>query len=160
MKLQHCAREAALLDAVRTDRCDEDLRAHAASCAACGEVLLVARLMNSHAREVASSAPLPDPGPIWWKAELQQRRDAAARAARPIVLAEKVAQIAGIAVGGVLLIWRWPLVQEWLSAVSALAEGARAMAPIFQANLLLIGSLALLPLILALSLLGTARASD
>lgn len=160
MRIDHCESEAAVVEACRSESWPRDLRAHAEQCEVCTEVAACAMAMRDHARETADSTPLPDPGPIWWKAEIFARRDAARRAARPIALAEKAAQLAGIAVGGVLLLWRWPVIREWLAGVGALAEGAGTLVPVFQAHLLVIGSLALLPLILALSILGTSRSGD
>jgi len=159
-----CVKEAAIIAALRSGPLPEDLAEHATLCAECSETAHFVRTailpaIHRAARE-SEEAPLPDPGPIWWKAEMFARRDTARRAARPMALAERAAEFAAVAVAGVLLIWQGPLIREWLAGVWALVSGARTLVPVLQTHLLVIVSLALLPFILALSILGTSRSGD
>ncbi|HKS95512.1 MAG TPA: hypothetical protein VJV74_05185, partial [Terriglobia bacterium] len=104
-----CEREPEVLKEVRAGRwpqaADEELRHHAASCAVCGDVVLVAQYLAGEARGEAS---VPHPGMIWWRAEIMARRDAARRATRPIAIAEWVAIACGLALALAAVILEWP----------------------------------------------------
>jgi len=100
MKLPHCDREQEALDALRSGRWGsawgEQIRQHAAACAVCAEVALVAQEFqreNELARTELQQpvGGLPSAGLVWWKAQLAARRAAERRAAAPIVLVERVA---------------------------------------------------------------------
>lgn len=64
-------------------------------------------------RELAGAepgAPLPDPGLLWWKAEIRRRIERQRRAARPVRIANAVAGAASIAAAVWFLADLWPQV--------------------------------------------------
>ena len=118
MKIPQCHREQEVLDAVRSGRWSgawgEEIRTHAAGCAACAEVALVAEaLLQEHHLEQAE-VRLPSAGLVWWKAQLAARRSAEARATQPIALAERFAQAAVLLTALGLALWQWPRISGWL----------------------------------------------
>ena len=68
--------------------CPPELRAHAESCRACGELILVTQTF----RNVRAASPmplqLPPPGVLWWRAQLRRRNAAVERINKPIVGAQ------------------------------------------------------------------------
>lgn len=123
MKLPQCDREQEVLDALRSGRWasvwGEEIRQHAADCAVCAEVALVAQEFQRE-EELARAelqqlgAGLPSAGLVWWKAQLAARRAAEQRAAEPVLLVERLAYaLAALAVLG-LGVWQWPRIAEWL----------------------------------------------
>jgi len=121
-----CQYEAAVLEAVESGRwpqaCGAELRAHAARCSNCAEVLLVAQTLQQENQRARTEAALPAPGLVWWKAQMRARREAATRAVEPIALVEKAAGIFGIISLLALAIWRWDLVTDWLAWVADLPQ--------------------------------------
>lgn len=155
-----CSRESEVLDASRENRWDDELITHRDSCSACAETLFIAEMLQENALEASADSVLPDPGPIWWKAQLLARQRALHRADKPIALAERAGQFAGIAVGGVLLIWSWPVIAGWLSGVFSMFTKITLLGSILQSNILLVTSLALLPLLFVASILIAARVEE
>jgi predicted anti-sigma-YlaC factor YlaD len=126
-----CPREAEILRAVEArhwpGRCDDDLRAHAASCPDCADLADVATALLD-ARELAvHAAHVPPSGAVWWRTQMRARQEAA-RAARRVI---SVVQAAAVLVA---------LVAVFLIAGPAL--------PAIHWSLPLIAALAL-PLVLA-----------
>lgn len=90
-----CEFEADVLAAVLQSRwpghVDAELRAHAAACPICSEVVSIASAFDASREEMRSSAELPGAGRIWWQAQLRARREAVAAAGRPITAVQVVA---------------------------------------------------------------------
>lgn len=89
-----CAHEdavlAAALDATRA-ALTADLTAHLASCGSCRVLHTIASaLQDDHAAALAE-VRVPSAGQAWWRAELRARQEAAALAARPIMVATGIA---------------------------------------------------------------------
>jgi hypothetical protein len=95
MKPVECEFEAEVLGAVLQsrwpDRVDDELRAHAASCAICSDVVAVAGAFDGSLEEMRASAELPDASRVWWQAQLRARREAVKAAGRPITAVQLVA---------------------------------------------------------------------
>lgn len=126
MRMTHCDREQAVVDALLSGRWDgawgEEIRRHAASCAICSEVVLLAQALRREDEAVQAQVRLPSAGLVWWKAQLAARRAAEERAAQPIVLMERVAQgLGGLAAFG-LAVWQWPRIADWLGLVKGLSR--------------------------------------
>ncbi len=119
--------EQDVLEAVLAGRwesqCSEPLRAHAASCASCSDLALVAGALQSERAAAAAEANPPSAPLVWWKAQLRARREATERAARPVAVVERAACVFAIVAALVALLWLAPLVAGWLSPVG---EAARA----------------------------------
>jgi hypothetical protein len=74
----------------------------------CEEVVLVASYLLASSHAAAGDAALPDPGRIWWKAQLAANAAAMERALRPIVWARRFAFGAfAAAVVAAAILW-WP----------------------------------------------------
>ena len=75
MKVPHCEREQAVLDATRSGRSlDGALRNHVAGCAVCADVALVAEYLAPQGELARAEAALPNPGLLWWRAHVLARR--------------------------------------------------------------------------------------
>lgn len=93
--METCAFEAKVLEAAQRGELPVDLAAHAASCAACAETLLVASFLTGDTH----GADVPPPGLVYWKAELRARREQAERAMRPMRAMEIAALVMLCATG-------------------------------------------------------------
>ena len=115
MKAPHCEWEQAVLDATRSRRWpDEALRNHVASCAVCADLALVAEYLAQQGELARAEAALPNPGLIWWRAQVLARREAAERATQPIAIAQRVACASGVAALLVAVILEWSKLHNWL----------------------------------------------
>lgn len=119
MRLASCAKELAVVEAVRSGRCDARLHTHIAECPVCAEVLLVAQLLRQEDESAQAAARLPKAGEVWWRAQVRSRREAAERAVRPIAIAEKIGYWSGILAFCAVVTWRWSQVHGWLDRLSA-----------------------------------------
>lgn len=130
MKIPHCHYEQQVLDAVRSGRWSgpwgEDLRKHAAGCAVCTEVAMVAGLLLEDHELAQAEAQLPSAGLVWWKAQLAARRAAEERAAQPIAFVERLTRafLALAAVG--IALWQWPRIA---AAAAGFLGASKSVAP-------------------------------
>jgi len=117
-----CPHEGDVLMMVTTgqwpDRAPAELREHAATCALCADVALIAQVINEDAdlirgrsnkdadlirgsnEDAAMPArQLPSAGTVWWRAQLRARQDAAKAVGRPITVAQGalLAVVGGVA---------------------------------------------------------------
>jgi len=118
MKIPQCDREQQVLDALRSGRWagpwGEEIRRHAAACAACSEVVLVAEALR-HEEELAQpEVRLPSAGLVLWKAQFAARRAAEERAAQPIAWVERMARVFGTLALLGLGFWQRPRILGWL----------------------------------------------
>jgi len=114
-----CDKETAVRSMVRSGQDDPALRDHLARCESCRQDAEVAAWMIAFAELPAEPARLPDPGMLWWKAQLLQRWDAQRLAAEPIETGQRFQVGIGAAACAVLLYWLWPDVQAWAGRVSS-----------------------------------------
>lgn len=126
MRMMQCDRERAVVDAVVSGRWEsawgEEIRRHAAGCAICSEVVLLAQALQREDEAAQAEVRLPSAGLVWWKAQLAARRAAEARAVQPIALMERAAQaLGGLAAFG-LAVWQWPRIADWLGLAKGLSH--------------------------------------
>jgi len=76
----------------------EALRSHVSGCAICADVAAIADPINQSRQELRMSAALPNPGIVWWRAQLRARREAAVAAGRPITGVQVLAAACALAV--------------------------------------------------------------
>ncbi len=114
-----CDKELAVRSMVRSGQDDPALRDHLAGCESCRQDAEVAAWMIAFADLPAGPIALPDPGMLWWKAQLLQRWDAQRRAIEPIEKGQQVQVGIGVAGCAALLYWLWPHVQAWAGRVTA-----------------------------------------
>lgn len=164
MKTRQCDREDTVLRAARLDVWGDELRLHAMGCRNCTDAVLAARFMKMEAgRASPADRPLPDPGRIYWRAQLLARREAAARAARPIAFVERAAIACALVASAFALAWGLPILLGWLTTLTSAvaAGGAPAGAPPGPAlGLGVVLCLGTLPVLLVLAVLNAARTSE
>lgn len=119
MKPAQCAYEERVARTAQSGDWSPALRAHADQCPMCSEVALVSSFLQAEAELARAEAFLPDPGCIWWKAQLASKSAAAERAVRPIALMEKLAFVC--AVFGVGFLWNWQRIVAWLGRATVLS---------------------------------------
>jgi hypothetical protein len=121
-----CDRETELVEALTSGRwpgaCGEDLRRHAASCAVCADVVLVAQALGQESALARVEMALPTAGLVWWKAQMRARREAAERAAQPIAIVEGLAWVSGVLCLLGTAIWQRSWIEEWLSWFAQTAQ--------------------------------------
>lgn len=143
-----CEREQELLAAVASAEVPDELRQHAAGCAECSEVLLVATFLRREAAATAQAA-LPDPAYLWWRALRDRRSAAAERATRLITIVQRAALLCAALLVVPLVRWGWPHLAHWLGALHF-----RTLAPELPASagnpILVVGISAALLAVLAL----------
>jgi predicted anti-sigma-YlaC factor YlaD len=113
-----CQREAEMLRNERPGP-SADVGEHLRTCAACRESLVIAEFLNADAAPV--DEVLPDPGRIYWRARLLQRRALAERATQPIRMVQQLAfaAVTGIIVAVTLIAWRAESPMSRLTTFSA-----------------------------------------
>ncbi|MFN7994620.1 MAG: hypothetical protein U0Q18_13520 [Bryobacteraceae bacterium] len=95
MKRVECDLESEVLAAVLQNRWPErvepSLRAHVEACEICASTAAVAGVIDQAREETRAKAEIPDPGRVWWVAQMRARREAAKSAGRPITAAQVIA---------------------------------------------------------------------
>ena len=104
-----CGREPEILRAART-AWPRALRDHAAGCVSCQEALWLAEQLGGPAPD-ADEAPLPEPGRLYWRAQLLQRRTLADRATRSIRMVQQITVAAALALIAGVTVAAWPVVE-------------------------------------------------
>jgi hypothetical protein len=113
MKFVECELESEVLAAVLESRwpglVEGVLRDHVAACPACSEVVGVACALQHESDELRATAVLPNPGRVWWEAELRARREAAQIASRPITAVQVIvfAAIIGLLAASLRTMYSW-----------------------------------------------------
>lgn len=98
-----CPREKELLDALGAGFIGEELESHIATCAACGELRLVAgALLDERAQAVTEAAP-PGSGTMLWRLQVRRRQEAQAAARRSLLIGQAVTLAAAVALVYALL---------------------------------------------------------
>jgi hypothetical protein len=113
-----CPREGEVLEAVVLGNWGDDLRAHAGGCPVCGDLATVAVAMRDERTEAWREARVPTSGQVWWRASRRARREAAARAARPITMLQALAGACAAGVCAAVISLGWPSLYEPLTAIA------------------------------------------
>jgi hypothetical protein len=141
-----CAQQPDVLSSVAAGREREILvAAHLEACPSCREQADAICWMRKLAAAPGPSHPLPDPGVIWWKAQLLRRWQAERVASAPIERMHWVELVAGFACLVVFLAWQWRGLSTLVSR--AIPAGVAAMSTATPPSN---------PVVLALVLCGTA----
>jgi hypothetical protein len=149
MNLTPCDLETDVLRACMTGRWSDDLRRHATECPSCSELVLVTQSLRRHASSVEAELPLPDPGFLWWRAQLQSRAAAAERATRMIVWVQRVAIASCATLVALALLQLWPTITGWLSSIASHSMTSSLPANVARPGLVIGASLVVLALLLA-----------
>ncbi len=110
-----CDKEKQVLEALRSVQLSPELLNHVATCAACADLALVSKFLQSEAEHIGEAA-LPEAGLIWRKAQLKSRHEALARATWPIRFVGGVAALASVVVA-LWLVFSATELPAWLSDV-------------------------------------------
>jgi len=156
MKNQSCAHEDAVAAAATSGVWTPELRAHRDGCMTCAELTLVVAALAADAEQlVDETVPLPDPGVIWFRAQLAEREHNYRRATRAIVWVQRAAVAVVAGVGLAFAPGLWTLIGKFLAGLnlgSAAAELPRAAGSptlVLVTSLLVLGGLALWELTMA-----------
>ena len=150
MRHGECPREAELLESLLTDwpaGGPDELRAHVGGCASCAALAeVVSSLRNDRVASVRE-ASVPSAAAMWWRLEMRARREARARALRPITAIQAVTLASAIGVLAAVIGMVTPeasSVASWLQALrnGAVAAGSASL-PSTAAQLLGPGGIAL-----------------
>jgi len=101
MKSERCEREDELLDALRRGFAGTELEEHAASCASCSELRLVAGALLDDRADAVASAEVPTAGAMLWRMRVRARRDAESRARRSLLLGHAATLAVAIALAAI-----------------------------------------------------------
>jgi hypothetical protein len=135
-----CTEEPDVLTAATGGRAlSASLAAHLASCPSCREQVDAVAFVRGLAETPDAAHLLPDPGVIWWKAQLLRRWQAERAAAAPIERMRGIEFGAGLVSLAVFLIWQWRTLVDMVSraiptaiaAASEMPQAANPMALIF-----------------------------
>ncbi len=92
-----------------------DLRSHADTCAACGQLVLLTQAFRSDRAQAAATARLEAPGVLWWRAQLRRRNAAIERLQRPLIGAQIFAVALSLIAAVVFLAWQSKQGLAWLA---------------------------------------------
>ncbi|HLH31342.1 MAG TPA: hypothetical protein VKY31_09075 [Terriglobia bacterium] len=124
--MKECPREFEVAEAVTSGRWPDasglELRNHVSTCTVCKDIVLVATALYNERESAVQHASIPSAGLVWWRAELQARREAVRRAERPMTLAHSLAAASAAGVALALLGGLLPFAQELLTAFRNLPQ--------------------------------------
>lgn len=129
--MTECGRENEVMEAVAfgrwPDRCP-GLVAHAASCAVCADVVVVARALHEDRDVLCREAQPPSSGMVWWRATIRARAEAARTATQPIAILHGIAaaSIVGAAAGMMTIAWRSRHGVERIGEIALQLESSRS----------------------------------
>jgi predicted anti-sigma-YlaC factor YlaD len=98
-----CPREDELLDALGAGFVGEELESHIATCAACGELRLVAGALLGERVQAVTEAALPSSGTMLWRMQMRRRQEAQSAARRSLLIGQAVTLAAAVALVFALL---------------------------------------------------------
>ena len=128
-----CPHEQDVTDAIATgrwpERCEQDLRDHVAGCGTCTDLAEILAPVSSAWDASHAEGSVPPSALVWWRAQLLARQEAAAVAAKPVSVVQRLGLATAIAfAAGVLA-----ALSPWLiGSLPGLRETAAGM---FTVNL-------------------------
>jgi hypothetical protein len=150
MKNQFCAHEDAVAAAAASGEWTPELQAHRDGCMTCAELTLVVAALAADAEQLADEVvPLPNPGVIWFRAQLAERERKFRRATRAIVWVQRAAMAVVAAIGLAFAPGLWALIVKAVggldlgSAAAGLPRAAGSPTLVVVMSLLVLGGLAL-----------------
>jgi predicted anti-sigma-YlaC factor YlaD len=91
-----CPREDELLDALGAGFIGEELESHLSTCAACGELRLVAGALLDERVQAVTEAALPSSGTMLWRMQMRRRQEAQSTARRSLLIGQAVTLAAAV----------------------------------------------------------------
>jgi len=98
-----CPREDELLDALGAGFIGEELESHITTCAACGELRLVAGALLDERVQAVTEAALPSSGTMLWRMQMRRRQEAQSTARRSLLIGQAVTLAAAVVLVFILL---------------------------------------------------------
>lgn len=98
-----CPREDELLEALGAGFIGEELEAHITTCAACGELRLVAGALLDERVQAVTEVALPSSGTMLWRMQMRRRQEAQSTARRSLLIGQAVTLAAAVALVFTLL---------------------------------------------------------
>jgi hypothetical protein len=109
MMREMCEFEDTVAEALTSGQWADDVREHVQRCGHCAELQIVWAAL--HTAKPTDESRLPAPGLIWWRGQLDERREAARRAVAAIDIMQKLA-VAVALVAAIVFGWLWTPV-DW-----------------------------------------------
>jgi predicted anti-sigma-YlaC factor YlaD len=91
-----CEREDELLDALGAGFIGDELESHIATCAACGELRLVAGALLDERVQAVTEAALPSSGTMLLRMQMRRRQEAQSTARRSLLIGQAVTLAAAV----------------------------------------------------------------
>ena|GEM_PF-1904749 len=91
-----CPREDELLDALGAGYIGEELESHIRTCAACGELRLVAGALLDERVQAVTEAALPSSGTMLLRMQMRRRQEAQSTARRSLLIGQAVTLAAAV----------------------------------------------------------------
>ena len=91
-----CPREDELLAALGAGFIGEELESHIRTCAACGELRLVAGALLDERAQAVAEAALPSSGTMLWRMQMRWRQEAQSAARRSLLIGQAVTLAAAV----------------------------------------------------------------
>ena len=98
-----CPREDELLAALGAGFIGEELESHIRTCAACGELRLVAGALLDERVQAVTEAALPSSGTMLWRVQMRRRQEAQSAARRSLLIGQAVTLVAAVVLVFILL---------------------------------------------------------
>lgn len=155
-----CPREQDVLEAVASGtwptQAAVSLRAHAATCDVCRDVVEVAQFLREDGAVLGAEVRVPSAGAVWWRAQVRARAEAEQAAMRPMLVAAACGATVLVALMAAAVTLGLPWVDAWMA--DSLAVLARLQPTVSVSGDLVRGALErwLVPLVLAAVLLVAA----
>jgi hypothetical protein len=151
---------AALMSPSNAMTLDGELRLHAASCAACSDVVTLVAILRAQRDDALRDVRVPAAGQVWWRAAVRAHAERAHAARRPIVWAQGIACVCAMTIAMAAISFVWP---SMLDAATWMARGVSVelsdfagigpvLQPIVLITLAVIACLVLTPLVVYFAL--------
>jgi predicted anti-sigma-YlaC factor YlaD len=118
-----CDREEDVLEAVMSGQWpplpgnNVALRGHVDGCPSCRDLVTVAAALRDEHDLAFRDAHLPTSGQVWWRASMRTRAEAAATAARPILVLQGLAGACAAGLSAALVTLAWPSILLPLASI-------------------------------------------
>lgn len=97
---------------------DDALCRHVDGCPSCRDLVVVVTVLRDERELAFRDAHLPTSGQVWWRASTRTRAEAAATAARPILVLQGLAGACAAGLGAALVTLAWPSVRQPLAGIA------------------------------------------
>jgi hypothetical protein len=91
---------------------------HVDGCPSCRDLVIVATALRDEHELAFRDAHLPTSGQVWWRASTRTRAEAAATAARPILVLQGLAGACAAGLSAALVTLAWPSSREPLAGIA------------------------------------------